>query len=425
MTSRPATTPEEATSSFVELVEDPSRSCGTLDDPLEDPLDGSLRDNLLVHGENLATLRALAPVLAGQVRCVYIDPPYNTGASFEHYDDDADHAHWLASMRARLALLRELLTDDGLLFVQIDDRECAYLQVLLDELFGRARRLNVVVVKMSERSGLKMAHADRRLPKLKEYLLVYGKTARAALRPLRVEKTGAAFERYLRYYAQLIENPDDPVERWRVVGVKDAMRRAGMSTDEDAVRAYKLANAARVVYRTNNRALAMLRFDTPTARVVSPTGRDYVWWEGKQMLFLADHVDEGLGDLWTDLSTINLNKEGGVAFPNGKKPEALVRRVLQLATEPGDWVLDAYGGSGTTAAVAHKMGRRWITIEQGPQAATHCAERLRRVVEGRDEGGVTRDEGWRGGGGFRFVRAVEAGELPPRGACPLRPAEES
>jgi adenine-specific DNA-methyltransferase len=130
-----------------------------------------------------------------------------------------------------------------------------------------------------------------------------------------------------------------------------------------------------------------------------------VWWEGKQMLFLADHVEETLGDLWTDLSTINLNKEGGVAFPNGKKPEALVRRVLQLATEPGDWVLDAYGGSGTTAAVAHKMGRRWITIEQGPQASTHCAERLRRVVEGRDEGGVTREEGWGGGGGFRFVRA--------------------
>ena len=362
-------------------------------------------DNLLVHGENLAVLRALAPALAGRIRCVYIDPPYNTGASFEHYDDAADHAHWLASMRERLVVLRELLADDGVLFVQIDDRECAYLQVLLDELFGRARRLNVVVVKMSERSGLKMAHADRRLPKLKEYLLVYGKTARAALRPLRAEKTGAAFERYLRYYAQLVENPDDPVERWRIVGVKDAMREAGLPTSDDAVRAYKLANAARVVYRTNNRALAALRFDTPTARVVSPTGRDYVWWEGKQMLFLADHVEESIGDLWTDLSTINLNKEGGVAFPNGKKPEALVRRVLQLATDPGDWVLDAYAGSGTTAAVAHKMGRRWITIEQGPHASTHCAERLRRVVEGRDEGGVTRDEGWRGGGGYRYVRA--------------------
>jgi len=122
------------------------------------------------------------------------------------------------------------------------------------------------------------------------------------------------------------------------------------------------------------------------------------------MLFLADHVEEHIGDLWTDISTINLNKEGGCPFPNGKKPERLIARILALSTRPGDLVLDAYAGSGTTAAVAHKMGRRWIAIEQGPQARSHCAPRLRRVVRGEDGAGISAELGWKGGGAFTFSR---------------------
>lgn len=381
------------------LVEVPSLSHGA-------PGPGGSRDNLIVEGDNLAALAALAPRLAGQVRCIYLDPPYNTGASAEHYEDDLEHARWLAMMRPRVEALRPLLHPEGLIFVQIDDREMAYLQVLMDEVFGRRCRVNTVVVKMSEVSGLKMAHVGRRLPKLKEYLLVYGARPEVALRPLVVAKEGGRLEGYLRYYQKLIVDPTAPVERWEIVPLRDHLRAQGIEPTPDALRALQLREARRVVYRTNNRLLAGLSFPTATARVTSPRGEEYVWWEGKQMLFLSDHLEEYLGDLWTDLSTINLNKEGGVPFRRGKKPEALLARVLALCTAPGDLVLDAFAGSGTTGAVAHKLGRRWVLIEQGAHGRTHVAARLRAVVDGRDPGGITAACGWQGGGGFRYLRVA-------------------
>jgi adenine-specific DNA-methyltransferase len=347
-------------------------------------LDGSPPDrtaNLLVHGENLAALTALSTTHAGAVKLAYLDPPYNTGGRFTHYDDDRAHADWLGFLHARLLALRPLLRDDGLVVAQIDDHEQAYLQVLLDEVFGRANRVNTVVVKMSELSGLKMTHTGARLPKLKEYLLVHGKSAAAGLASVRVPRVPEALETYLRYYAKVIVNPDDPAESWRIVPIVEHLATLGQPTDAARVRAFKLAHPQHVVYRTNNRSLGTMHFPTATARVTTRGGRSYVWWEGKQMLFLADHLDTWLGDLWTDVSTINLNKEGGVGFPNGKKPEALVRRILTLATVTGDLVLDPFLGSGTTAAVAHAMGRAWIGIEVGPQALTHCAPRVAAVLD--------------------------------------------
>ncbi len=361
------------------------------------------RSNVLVHGENLSVLRGLSAHHAGTVACAYLDPPYGTGTAFPHYDDPRhDGAGWLAHLEARVRQVHALLRDDGVLALQIDDRAQARVQLLLDSVFGARARLNTVVVKMSELSGVKMSHA-RRLPKLKEYLLLYGRTAKAALRPLRVPKPPEVLDGYLRYYAHVVENPDDAVEAWRIVPIRAHLSARGLPRDPEAVRAFQLANAARVVYRTSNRALAGMTFPTATARVRSPTGRDWVWWEGRQALFLADHLDAPLGDLWTDVSTIPLDAEGGVAFPGGKKPEMLIRRVLQLASAPGDLVLDPYAGSGTTAAVAQKMGRRWWTIEQAPSARTHAAARLRRVCAGLDSAGVSRAEGWTGGGGFRTL----------------------
>lgn len=371
-------------------------------------------DNLVVQGENLAALAALTPRLAGRVKCVYLDPPYNTGGAFEHYDDARAHGAWLSLLRDRLELLHAMLRPDGLLFAQIDDREVAYLQTLLDERFGRERRVATIVVKMSELSGVKMTHAHRRLPKLKEYLLVYGRSPTAALRPLRQEKQGAKLDRYLGYYTRIIENPDEPPEAWRVVPLAAHLAAHGIAPSPTALRTLQLAERHRVVYRTNNALLAGLSFPTKIARVTSPGGVEYVWWEGKQMLFLADHCDEPLGDLWSDISTINLNKEGGVSFPKGKKPEALLARLLELATAPGDLVLDPFAGSGTTGAVALKLGRRFVLIESGAQAVTHVVPRLRRVVDGADAHGVTRATGWRGGSGFRFARLAAA--KPRRGA---------
>jgi adenine-specific DNA-methyltransferase len=366
--------------------------------------DNDLFDNLLIHGDNLLALKALQDRYAGRVKAVYIDPPYNTGSAFEHYDDAVEHSVWLSLLRERLELLRALLRDDGLMFVQIDDRECAYLQVLLDEIFGRPQRINVVAVKMSELSGVKMAHVGQRLPKLKEFILIYGKSPAACLKPLRVTKSPETLDKYLKYYGNYIVNPEDAPEKWQIVGIKDYLQKSGETCNEASIRQFKLDHAAHVVYRTNNKSFEGLNFPTATARVTSATGLEYIWWEGKQMLFLSDYIEEYMGDLWTDISTINLNKEGGVAFPNGKKPEALVRRVLKLSTEPGDIVVDSFVGSGTTAAVAHKMRRRWIAVELGNHAITHCLPRLKAVVDGTDEGGVSEEENFKGGGGFRFYR---------------------
>jgi adenine-specific DNA-methyltransferase len=144
--------------------------------------------NMLIQGDNLEALKSLLPFYAGQVKCIYIDPPYNTGSAFEHYDDNLEHSKWLAMMWPRLELLRDLLAEDGLLFCQIDDNQGAYLTVMLDEIFGRLNRMNVIAVKMSEATGVKMSHTEKRLPKMKETILVYRSSDRPTIRPIAVPR---------------------------------------------------------------------------------------------------------------------------------------------------------------------------------------------------------------------------------------------
>ncbi|WP_407352930.1 site-specific DNA-methyltransferase [Luteimonas sp. R10] len=360
--------------------------------------------NMLIEGDNLDALKALLPYYAGQVKCIYIDPPYNTlAADMPHYDDNVEHSQWLSLMYPALELLKRLLSQDGHIFVQIDDNEMAYLQVVMDEIFGRSNRAINIAVKMSELSGVKMKHADRKPPKLKEYILAYRATPSGRLRPIKKQKDPGKFEQYLRYYTKFIENPEDEVEKWVITPIKDHLETLGIEPTDEAVREFQLREAGRVVYRTNNALLARLSFGTRTAKVVSPKGIEYVWWEGKQMLFLSSYTEEYLGDFWPDISTINLNKEGGVDFKRGKKPEALLQRVIEISTNPGDLVLDSFLGSGSTAAVAHKMKRRWIGIELREQARTHCQKRLSAVVDG-ERSGISEAAGWRGGGGFRFYK---------------------
>ena len=340
--------------------------------------------NLLIHGDNLHALRALAASHRAQVRCVYLDPPYNTGGHFAHYDDAREHSAWIEMMRERLLALKPLLHREALVFVQIDDREHAYLQLLMDDIFGRGARLNTICVKMSELSGMKMSHAAHRLPKLKEYILVYGASADASLKPVVQIKDEATLARYLRYYTRVIENPEAPVERWRIPTIREYLRARGLETTAEAVRAFQLQERDRVVYRTNNPLLASMSFESETARVISPTGIEYIWWKGRQMLFLKDHCESPLGDLWTDISTINLHREGGVDFRSSKKPEGLIERVLSLGSSPGDLVLDAFAGSGTTGAVAERRGRRWVMIEEGAHLHTHIRPRLAHLARDLD-----------------------------------------
>lgn len=333
-------------------------------------------DNLLIYGDNLPAMEALHASHHGQVQSVYLDPPYNTGTAFEHYEDALSHEGWLQMMEARLRAIQPLLAPTGFIGVQIDDREQAYLQMLMDRIFGRRQRVATIVVKMSELSGVKMSHVHKRLPKLKEYILLYAASDEAKLNPLRVPKDDAQLDSYLRYYTKVIEDMSLPVEAWSIVPIRDYLQARGKAADAEAIRAFKIREAHRVVYRTNNAFLTALDFPTKTARVHSPTGVEYIWWEGKQMLFLADYRETYLGDLWTDISTINLNKEGGQAFRFSKKPEALIMRFFSLTSAPGDLVLDAFGGSGTTAAVAEQLQRRWVMMEEGHHLETHILPRL-------------------------------------------------
>lgn len=334
----------------------------------------------LWRGDNLPVLEMLTERFAGAVQCVYLDPPYNIQSGNALYEDRKGHEEWLAFMELRLRAIKPMLRTSGIICVQIDDNEMAYLQVLMDQVFGRQNRVNTITVKMSELSGVKMAHTERRLPKIKETLLVYGGGGDVRIDAPRVLKQGPKFERYLKYYGKVIEDPSQPVERWRIVPIRDYLKSQGSAVDPETVRAFKIREAHRVVYRTNSKLMSAHTFDTPTREVISPTGLRYVWWEGKEMLFLADHLHETLGDLWTDISTINLNKEGAGAFVNGKKPEALLRRIIEMCSAPGDLVLDAFAGSGTTGAVAHRLGRDWIMIEEGAQCDTLIAPRIRAVM---------------------------------------------
>ena len=365
-------------------------------------------DSLIIKGNNLLGLHTLRNKYAGQVKLIYIDPPYNTLNDGFLYNDSFNHSTWLTFMKNRLTTARELMSDDGLICIQIDDKEQAYLKVLLDEIFGKSNFVNTLVVKMSESSGVKMSHVEKRLPKLKEYVHIYKKKD-ITLKPIKVKKSSDSDEMkdYLKYYTKIIVNKEVPVNEWVIQSLKDYFQENNLNYNEQNIIDFKLKNADRLVYRTNNNTLKKMQFSTETAEVISPTGIKYIWWEGKQMLFLKDHLEEILGDLWTDISTINLNKEGGsIDFENGKKPEKLIQRIIELTTDAGDIVLDFFLGSGTTAAVAHKMGRQYIGIEQMDYISTVTVPRLQKVIEG-EQGGISKDVDWQGGGNFVYAELME------------------
>ena len=336
-------------------------------------------DNILVHGDNLPILRSMHGQYARRFALAYLDPPYNTGSrKADAYDDAMPSSQWRRFIGERLDALWPLMAEDGVVMIQIDDRELASV---LDLLSSHNRRLiNHVVVKMSELSGVKMTHAHARLPKLKEHLLMIAVGPDSRLRNVRVPKNRDKLAAYCRYYSQVVTNPNAPVEQWQLepvrrVAVRDWGWDATAPNAQAALIKLKIERAKQLVYRTNNAWIAASS-GQGIRQVVSPEGVEYVAWDDKQMLFLSDHLDEPLGDLWTDVSTINLNKEGGVRFRHSKKPEKLMRRCIELGSKPGDWILDPFAGSGTTAAVAHTTGRHFATIEQGEHARTVTRKRL-------------------------------------------------
>ena len=386
-------------------------------------------DNRLIFGDNLLALKALEQEFSGAVKCVYIDPPFNTQQAFEHYDDGFEHSIWLGLIRDRLEVLRRLLTADGTLFVHIDDNELGYLIALLDEVFGRTNRVSIITFKQGAATGHKSINPG--VVSTSNFILIYARDKRA-WKPRRV--FSARLERDKRY-GQFIENLEEPFTKWKFTTLTKAfakhldlpekgLKKAIGEEYEERLAEFVIGHAKRVVRlarpdydAVSSDARSMIDLSKAREGVVHRLARsahsDMYFVDGERVLFYSDKLKlidgeyvagEPLTSIWDDLLSNNLHNEGGVEFPKGKKPEALIKRCLDLSTDPGDLVLDSFAGSGTTGATAHKMGRRWIMVELGEHCHTHILPRMRRVIDGEDGAGVTKSMAWKGGGGFRYYK---------------------
>ena len=411
-------------------------------------------DNILVHGDNLEALKALLPFYAGEVKCIYIDPPYNTGSAFEHYDDNLEHSTWLNMMYPRLKLLREFLREDGSIWISIDDREGAYLRVICDEIFGRQN----FVSNISWQRTYSTRNDAKGIVNEVEHILVYSK--REGWQPKKLARSEEMDKKY--------KNPDnDPKGAWR----SDNAYAPGAKTHQGMVYAIQHPFTGEMLYPSysscwryeQSEMLAIMNGwteyelrdidDEDKRAAICGVGADEVR-KGVKAIVLAKPIEEAKKSAQMVLKRgqwpkffFSKNGQGGIARKtylsavgdvpptnlfeykdvghtdeakkevlkvfDGQspfatpKPERLIKRVLEIASDEGDLVMDSFLGSGTTAAVAHKMGRRWIGIEMGDHAKTHCAVRMKKVVDG-EQGGISKAVKWQGGGGFRFYELGEA-----------------
>ena len=354
--------------------------------------DGDLFDNMLIKGDNLLALKALEQDYQGKVKCVFIDPPYNTGSAFEQYDDGMEHSLWLKMMRDRLEVIRSLLADDGSMWVTLDDNEAHYFRVLCDEVFGRTNFIANVV--WQKRIG---PDARARLGTAHDNIIVYAKLANrfsANLLPLSEEQRGQ------------FSNPDnDPRGPWSSSSNFSAQ---GFRPNQ----MYKIVTPGGAEYLPPE-GRCWVTIESEFQRLLAE-GRMWFGQNGRGMprkkMYLAEQVGRASWTWWPNSEVGNTQeskKESIALFGASKafatpKPERLIQRILNLATNPGDLVLDSFAGSGTTGAVAHKMCRRWIMVEIGDHSDTHILPRMQKVIDGSDQGGISKAVDWKGGGGFRY-----------------------
>lgn len=402
------------------LLEDPSKSYHAK----QRVTDHDLFDNRLIFGDNLLALKALEQEFAGQVKCIYIDPPFNTGDMFENYDDGLEHSIWLGQMRERFWSLHRLLRTDGSMFVHLNDDELDYCKVVLDEVFGRGNFVNRITI--SARSPSAFSTVNPGVFKAAEYLLWYAKDKRDFV------EIGGRVKRTPDYaYNKWLANPQEPFTQWRFIPLMEAYEQAPPSRSRrpDSIlehfHQFIVQNASRVCRQASisdsgaGEAVIDLKQQSLSqpGRILKLTrdkGLDDVYvLDGQQIIFYSKNVVEVEGEriaskfmtnIWDDIAWEGIAQEGGVTFRKGKKPERLVKRCFELTTNAGELVLDSFGGSGTTGAVAHKMGRRWIMVELGEHCHTHIIPRLQKVVDGTDQGGISKAVGWQGGGGFRYFK---------------------
>jgi len=371
------------------LLEDPEKSYHAK----QRVTDNDIFDNRLIFGDNLLALKALEQEFAGRVKCVFIDPPYNTGSAFEHYDDGVEHSIWLSLIRDRLEILRTLLSEDGSIWITIDDNEAHYLKIVCDEIFGRSNFVASMIWQKRYSRENREAIGDAH-----DYVIVYARSAERFknarnLVPMTPEQS------------KVYKNPNHhPRGRWRGIPMTAQGYRPNQmykiiapggavhtppegrcwSTIEPEF--LKLREAGKIYFgKDNNGQPNIIRFLDEVEGLVP-----WTWWPHEEV----GHTDEAKKEMHGIFGKVE-------AFIT-PKPERLLYRIIHIASNPGDLVLDSFAGSGTTGAVAQKMGRRWIMVELGEHANTHIIPRLKKVIDGEDPGGVTDVTGWKGGGGFRY-----------------------
>jgi adenine-specific DNA-methyltransferase len=381
------------------LIEDPTKSHHAA----HRVTDADLFDNKLIFGDNLLALKALEADYTGRVKCVFIDPPYNTGSAFTHYDDGVEHSIWLGLMRDRLELIKRLMSEDGSLWITIDDNECHYLKVLCDEVFGRENFLANVVWEKSDSPRMDATFFSSR----HDHVLVFAKDSTK----LQINRIDDGEDRVAAHYDRIAEDGRKYyLKPLRAMGPAD--RRDDRPTMYFPLKA---PDGEQIFPKKQDGSDGRWRWGPDKVR---DEASRIEWVDGRNgyVPYFRIYADTSKGrppeTIWTYQeagSNRNSKAEMKSLFPDLEafgtpKPEKLLQKAIELSTNPGDLVLDSFAGSGTTRAVAHKMGRRWIMVELGEHCHTHIIPRLKKVIDGQDPGGITEAVGWKGGGGFRYFR---------------------
>ena len=404
------------------LLEDPAQSYHAA----ARVTDSDLFDNRLIFGDNLLALKALEQEFAGKIRCIYIDPPYNTGAALENYDDNLEHSLWLGLMRDRLEVLRTLLRPDGFICCHINDEEGHYLKVLMDEVFGRSNYLVTLYVQV--RYPEKTLKLDSDFHKEVEQVHIYRKEYGAEPNRISVTKSFDKFSFYINEKAEgreislggrrveIFQPGEYEINQREATesGLKEIWATGTILDGNSSGRFFR----DYLVGRSENDGLGVLykvygigddqypfRYFTGPKRAGATKGKYYQGVPTSQILNPNETKSQPIENYYDMAAQFgNCRGEGGVEFRSGKKPERLLELILKHFSDPEDWVLDSFAGSGTTGAVAQKMGRRWIMVELGEHIHTHIISRLRRVIDGIDQSGISKAVVWKGGGGFRYFR---------------------
>ncbi|WP_457621872.1 DNA methyltransferase [Persephonella sp.] len=377
--------------------------------------ENTITDNLIIKGNNLLVLHSLIKEFRGKIKLIYIDPPYNTGSDEFQYNDSFKHSTWLTFMKNRLEIAKELLHENGAIFVQLDDNEQAYLKVLMDEIFGRENFRECIVVKTSTPSGVNAINVKRgeRLFKVKEYILFYAKSPSFRFNPLYIK---SRFNPNYRYEVKK--------ENGKYI-VRDLMK---VSKDEKKLEEYVLNHFENIYSLEKNNKKAgdkikkVIQESKNSDTVIEYTntkGEKVLIYKGGVFIPLKERIVKDnsknyfgtlISDLWDDDIFQTNSSEGGVSLPGGKKAEKLIKRILELTTEEKDIVLDFFLGTGTTCAVAHKMNRQYIGIEQLDYGKNSAVARLKNVING-DKTGISKDVNWKGGGEFVYMEVMKNNEL--------------